>query len=115
VHPHFLPRTYVDLRAEVTGERSARIEIHDCPALREADAHSWFSSLSEGAPGLQAIATLVNPRALCAPVAPGGARFAWEVSIDPDAEPRDEPPEMKLARISRGVDFELMQRRPLRV
>lgn len=115
VHPHFLPRTYVDFRTEVTGERTARVEIHDCPALREADAHSWFASLSEDAAALQAIATLVNPRALCRPVDPGGARFAWEVSIDPAAEPRDEPPEMKLARISRGVDFELMQRRPLRV
>jgi hypothetical protein len=115
LHPHFLPRTYVDFRAEVIGERSARIEIHDCPALQEADAHSWFSSLSDAAPGLQAIATLVNPRALCRTADPGGARFAWGVSIDPAAEPRDEPSEMKLARISRGVDFELMQRRPLRV
>jgi hypothetical protein len=115
LHPHFLPRTYVDFRAEVTGERSARLELHGCPALEEADAHSWFASLSDAAPALQAIATLANPRALCRPAEPGAARFAWEVSIDPDAEPRDEPPEMKLGRISRGVDFELMQRRPLRV
>jgi len=114
VHPHFLPRTYVDLRAEATGERSARVEMHDSPALQEADAHSWFASLPDEAPALQAIATLVNPRALCRPADAGDARFAWEVSIDPSAEPRDEPPEMKLARVSRGVDFELMQRRPLR-
>jgi len=114
VHPHFLPRTYVDLRAEATGERSARVEMHDSPALQEADAHSWFASLPDEAPALQAIATLVNPRALCRPADAGDARFAWEVSIEPSAEPRDEPPEMKLARVSRGVDFELMQRRPLR-
>jgi hypothetical protein len=114
VHPHFLPRTYVDLRAEVTGERSARIEIGDCPALREADVHSWFASLSEDAPALQATAALVNPRARCRPAEPRGAGLAWNVSIDPDAEPLDEPPELKLARLSRGVDFELVQRRPLR-
>jgi hypothetical protein len=116
LHPHFLPRTYVDFRAEVKGERSARIEIHDCPALEEADTHSWFASLSEDPPpALQAIATLANPRAFLRPVDPGGARFAWEVAIDPTAEPRDEPKEMRIGRISRGVDFELMQRRPLRV
>ena len=115
LHPHFMPRTYVDFRTEVTGERSARIEIHDCPALEEADAHSWFASLSEDPPpALQAIATLANPRAFLHAVEPGGARFAWEVQIDPAAEPQDEPPEMKLGRISRGVDFELMRRRPLR-
>jgi hypothetical protein len=116
LHPHFMPRTYVDFRAEVTGERSARIEIADCPALEEADTHSWFACLAEDPPpALQAIATLVNPRAVVRAVDPGKARFAWDVSIDPTAEPRGEPDEMKIARISRGVDFELMQRRTLRV
>jgi len=116
LHPHFMPRTYVDLRAEVTGQRTARVAIHDCPALQEADAHSWLAHLAEDPPpALEAIATLVNPRARCRAIEPGAARHAWEVSIDPDAEPRDEPPEMRIGRISRGVDFELMQRRPLRV
>ncbi len=114
VHPHFMPRTYVDLRAEVTGERSARVEIHACPALEEADAHSWFASLADDAPAIQAIATMVNPRAEIRKADAGDARFAFEVTIDPAAEPRDEPAEMTVGRISRGVDFELMQRRPLR-
>ena len=115
VHPHFMPRTYVDFRAEVTPEGNGRIEIHDCPALEEATAHSWFAHLAEDPPpALQAIATMVNPNAFLRPVDAGDARFAWEVVIDPGAEALDEPPEMKLARISRGVDFELMKRRPLR-
>ncbi len=115
VHPHFLPRTYVDFRAEVTGADRARIEIHDCPALEEADAHSWFAHLSEDPPpALQAIATLVNPRAFVGAADPGDAHHAWDVWIDPEAEPLEEPREMRLGRISRGVDFELMQRRPLR-
>jgi hypothetical protein len=115
LHPHFLPRTYVDLRVDVTGTDAARIAIHDCPALAEADAHSWFGGLSaEPHPALEAIATLVDPRARCRRAEPGEARFAWEVVVDPGAEPQGEPPEMKLARLSRGVDFELMQRRPLR-
>jgi hypothetical protein len=115
LHPHFLPRTYVDLRVEVAGA-AARIEIHPCPALEEADAHSWFGGLSaEPHPALEAIATLVDPRARMHSAPADGARLAWEVLIDPDAEARDEPAEMKLGRISRGVDFELMRRRPLRV
>ena len=32
-----------------------------------------------------------------------------------DATPRDEPPELELARLSRGAEFELIQRRPLRM
>ena len=115
LHPHFLPRTYVDLRAAVTDEQRARIEIHDCQALEEADAHSRFACLDEDPPpALQAIATMANPQAFVRPAPVGDARFAWEVEIDPTAEPLGEPAEMKIGRISRGVDFELMPRRPLR-
>jgi hypothetical protein len=115
LHPHFHPRSYVDLRVERTGDAALRLELGECPALGEADQHSWFGGLSEGPPAaLEGIATVVSPRARCRPADPRGARFAWEVFIDPEAEPRDEPQEMKLARYSRGVDFELMQRRPLR-
>jgi hypothetical protein len=57
----------------------------------------------------------VNPRAFVRAVEAREARVAWDVWIDPAADPQGEPPEMKLGRISRGVDFELMQRRPLRV
>jgi hypothetical protein len=115
LHPHFMPRTYVDLRAEVIGEKAARIEIHDCPALEEADLHSWFACLGDDCPpSIQAIATMVNPRAFVRPAEKRNAHFAWEVVIDPTAEPQEEPKEMKISRISRGVEFELMQRRPLR-
>ncbi len=115
LHPHFLPPTYVSLRAEVTGARSARIALDDCPALEEADADSWFGELSEaGHPALEAIAAVTSPRARLRPAERGGARYAWEIAIDPEAEPRPEPPEMRLGRVSRGVDFELMPRRPLR-
>ena len=43
-----------------------------------------------------------------------GSGLAWDVVIDPSSEPQPEPGELKLARISRGAEFELMQRRPLR-
>ncbi len=115
LHPHFLPRTYVDLRVELLDERSARIAIGACPALQEADAHSWFGSLSsEPHPALETIASVVNPRARCHPAEAGDARLAWRIAIEPDAEPLAEPDELRLARYSHGLDFELMQRRPLR-
>jgi hypothetical protein len=115
LHPNFQPRTYVDLRLELTKDGALRIEMGDCPALEEADHHAWFGGLSNDPhPALEAIATSVNPKARCRQAEPGDARFAWEVFIDPAAEPKGEPQQMKMARYSRGVDFELMQRRPLR-
>jgi hypothetical protein len=116
IHPAFWPRSYVDFRVEVTGERSARIAIGACPALEEGDAYSWLAGLGAAPhPALDAIAGRVNPRARCRPArATSGARLAWEVVIDPAAEPRDEPQELKLARLSRGAAFRFEQRRALR-
>ena len=116
MHPHFQPRSYVDFRVEVTGARSARLEVRDCPALREDDDYSWLAGLgAEVHPALDAIAGAVDPQARCYPVEPrGGGGLAWDVVIDPVSEPQADPAELKLARISRGAEFELMRRRPLR-
>ena len=116
MHPCFHPRSYVDLRVEVTGAQTARIALGDCPAFEEGDIHSWFAGLSEDVhPALDAIAGAVNPHARCHPVAdPGDARFAWDIVIDRAAEPQFVPQELKLARISRGAAFEFEQRRTLR-
>jgi len=116
LHPHFQPRSYVDLRVELLGPRSLRIELGDCPALREGDPHTWFAGISEQPhPALEAIAGALNPRARCRPAEPRGASFAWDVVIDPGAQPQEDPVELKLGRISRGAEFELMRRRPLRM
>jgi hypothetical protein len=116
VHPCFLPRSYVDFHVTLAGPERARIEIRDCPALDEADACSWLAGLAaEPHPALDAIATRVNPRARCLPVVePAGARLAWEVVVDPTQEPAPDPPELALAKISRGAAFRFEQRRPLR-
>jgi hypothetical protein len=116
LHPCFYPRSYVDFRVEITGEQIARISIGDCPALSEADAHSWFATLGASAhPALDAIAGSVNPRARCQPVEdPVGASLAWDVVIDPNSEPQLVPDELKLARISRGATFQFERRRALR-
>ncbi|TFH25161.1 MAG: hypothetical protein E4H03_01630 [Myxococcales bacterium] len=116
LHPHFMPRTYVDFRIEITAPQSARISIRDCPAFEEGDGYSWLAGLAAAThPALDAIAGAINPYARCHPVAePEDARLAWDVIIDRDATPQQPPRELGLARISRGADFELMQRRPLR-
>ncbi|MCP3983604.1 MAG: hypothetical protein GY723_04405 [bacterium] len=116
LHPHFHPRSYLDFHVEVTGAASARLRIGDCPALQEGDPYCWFAGLGpEPHPALDAIAGVVNPRARCHPVVgPKQASMAWDVIIDPASEPRGEPPELLLARISRGADFAFEQRRMLR-
>lgn len=132
VHPCFFPRAYVDFRVDVVGPRTARIAIFDCPALEEGDAYSWFAGLAASPPGaahaaghpaahaaahpaLDAIAGAVNPRARCHPAKDSaGARFAWDVVIDPRAEPQLPPQELALAKISRGAAFQFEQRRTLR-
>lgn len=113
LHPHFYPRTYTDLRVEITGPRSLRISMGDCPALEEGVKHNWFSQLSsEPHPALESIAAHVNPRARCHRASdPGDARLAWDVIIDENNEPLEEPMEMQIARSSAGITFELERRR----
>ena len=116
LHPCFHPRDYIDFRVELTGDRSARLSLGDCPALQEADPYSWFAGLSDAAhPALDAIAGIVQPRARCHAVAPpSGRKLAWDVVINPAAEKQLEPQELKLARISRGATFRFEQRREIR-
>jgi hypothetical protein len=115
LHPHFQPRSYVDLRVALTGPRTVRVEIGDCPALREETQLSWFRQLGEEPhPALEALVQRVNPRARVRAADPGDATLAWEVEIQPRAEPADEPQELQLARLSGGMTFRFEQRRLLR-
>ena len=117
LHPNFQPRTYTDLTIVITGENTARISVGDCPALNEADSLTWFSQLSaEPHPAIEALVRQVNPRAsLHAVDDADDARFAWDVVIDPNAEPAAEPDELALARMSNGMRFQFEQRRLIRV
>jgi len=116
VHPHFLPRSYVDFRVTQRSADTARIEVGECPAFQEADACSWLAGLGAAPhPALDAIAGAVNPYARCHPVAaPPGARLAWDVVIDRSQAPQEDPPELALGRLSRGASFHLQPRRALR-
>ena len=115
LHPCFQPRQYIGFRVELPTRDRARLSLSRCDALEEGDAYSWFAGLDH-APhrALDAIATRVNPRARCIPVAAAGAELAWDVVIDPAAEPAEPPMELALAKISRGATFQFEQRRTLR-
>lgn len=116
LHPIFQPRTYVDLRVSLTDAGTARVAIGDCPALQEKEDQSYFAFFGEEPPDLLvAIAQQVDPQArLRAAATEGDERFAWEIEIDENAEPAEESPEMKLARMSTGMRFKFQPRRLLR-
>ncbi|AMN46239.1 hypothetical protein ACG33_03785 [Steroidobacter denitrificans] len=116
LHPDFQPRTYLDLRVEVIGDQRARISVNDCPALQEGDSLNWFAQMSyEPHPALNALVRMINPRASCRAVDdPGGARYAWDVMIDPAAEPLAPPAEFEAVKAGRSLAFQFEQRRLLR-
>jgi hypothetical protein len=111
LHPAFHPREYGALRVERRDD-AVVCRIDDCAALAEGDPWSWFALLDGGAhPALDAIARAVNPRAVCRPCDVPGARVAWAVTIDPNAEPAPEPPEVMITKLSKGVTFHWASRR----
>jgi hypothetical protein len=116
LHPHFQPRSYVDVRVALTDADTIRLEIHDCPALQEDTELSWFRQLGrEPHPALEAMVQHVNPRARVRTTDPGEAELAWEIVIEADADPAPEPPELAIARFTGGFTFRFEARRGLRV
>jgi hypothetical protein len=114
LHPAFHPRAYVDLHVEHGGDR-LRCWIGDCEAWSEGDDYSWLALLGpEPHRALAAIVRTVDPRARCLPCSVPGARAAWAVVIDPEAEPAPEPPEVGLTKMSTGATFHFVPRRPVR-
>lgn len=114
LHPAFHPRAYLDFHVERAGD-TVQCWIGECAALAEGDTYSWFALLRpEPHRALDAIVRTVNPRARCQPLQVAGARVAWSIAIDADAEPAPEPPEVALTKISKGANYRFVPRRPLR-
>jgi len=101
--PVLLPAQLTSTSVEITGPRSARIAIGDCPRSRRAIR-------TRGSPDCALRRTRARrdrgcgePRARCHPVEnPKDARLAWDVVIDRGGRAAEEPPELKLARLSRA-------------
>ncbi|HVN86571.1 MAG TPA: hypothetical protein VMW17_17195 [Candidatus Binatia bacterium] len=113
LHPALHPRNYVDLHVE-RDEQSVRCWIGDCVAFAEGDPYSWFALLAaspEPHRALDAVARTIDQQARCRPLRVDGARVAWSVVIDPSAEPLPEPPEVGLAKLSKGATFRFTARR----
>ena len=102
LHPVF-PRDYLRMGFELIDRTRAAFWIEDCAALEDPEPRGFLSLLDDPAcPGLNAMVQAVNPRARCRRVDPASraaAALAWEIGIDPDAEPAPEPNEARfLAR-----------------
>jgi hypothetical protein len=114
LHPAFLPG-YAALRFDLLAPDRGRFSIEDCDALDEPEAFGWAALLGSGAePALDAMVQAVNPRARCTAVSPtGNERLAWEVRVDPSAEPATEPAEAKMVASTLAARFNFERRREL--
>jgi hypothetical protein len=118
VHPTFQPATYVGRRIEVEGagaDQRLRFALLDAPIWQEGDELTWLAGLGGpiGDRALDAVAQVVDPRASFRPVdAAPDEHCAYEATVDPDAEPASEQPELTLARFSGGAAFTFHRMKP---
>lgn len=108
--PMLHPRAYVDLR--VWGEDETTIALAPCPALEEGDELTWPALLARGENGpIEAAARAIDPTATVARIdAPPGARVAWLVRGNPNAETFAEANEVRVASFSTGTNFAFEER-----
>ncbi len=115
-----LPHEYVRRGCSLAGGRG-RFWIESCEAFEEGEPDAWLGLLRDAErPGIDATVASVNPRARCTPLdpacveTPGGAVLhAWEIEVDPSAEPRPESPMANAVRASNASSFQFRARRPV--
>ncbi len=96
VDPAF-PHDYVDFGCRLVDARQAYFWINQCAAVSRGEAGGWLTLLADApSPGFEATLEAVNPRARCRPADPARigpeasrAVYAWEITIDEGAQPRD--------------------------
>ena len=108
LHPSFHPPEYVDARVEVVDDRTVRLAFGPSDVFEEGDDHTWLAGLGgAGDRAIDVLARVLDPRGSARPVATrGDERFAYELTVDEDAEPRLEEPETALARFSTAANFQ---------
>jgi hypothetical protein len=101
VNPAFVPRTYVALRVERSGD-SLLVSIDPCPALDEDDGLTWPALLVSGddSPIAAAVQCLLST----AQVERTG-EAAWRIWDDPTAVPAPNPEAVVLTEFSTGAAF----------
>ncbi len=101
-----LPGEYVRSGAELIDERRGRFWIEPCAAIAPGEPEAWTTLLAHPTqPGIDRVAATVNPRARvrridAAAIDTAPAVYAWEIEIDPDAEPMKESPIADIVRFS---------------
>lgn len=112
-----LPPEYVRTGGRVEGERRAWLWVEPCEALAEGEPLAWTALLAEEEDGgLGAAVAAVNPRARVQRIpeerapADGPVALAFEIAIDPGAEPRPESPFANAVRASNASSFRFRRR-----
>ncbi len=108
LHPSLRPAGYVDATVVVVDESTVRLAFAPSGIFDEGDHHTWLAGLGgAGDRAIDALARAVNPRFVASAVVPrDGEVHAYEITLDPAAEPRLEEPETALARFSGAASFE---------
>jgi hypothetical protein len=114
LHPMLAPASYVATTIEVANGL-VRVGFADCPAAHEGDDFTWFTGLGGGTDAaLEAVVQAFAPtaRLVSASTRPGELH-AYAFSVEPDAEPVAERPELAIAKISTGATFRFGRPRPV--
>ncbi|GAA3222262.1 hypothetical protein [Actinocorallia longicatena] len=115
VHPMLAPAGYLDVGVTATASGGLRLAIADCPLTAEPDGLTWLAPLADAPDGLASLVRPAAPYARVHPVDPAEGEWrAFEIVLDPSAEPLPEAPEVGLARFSTGATFTFERRRPVR-
>jgi hypothetical protein len=105
VHPAFVPRAYVALRLERSGDALV-VSIDPCPSLEEDDGLTWPALLVGGADeALAAAAQCLLPTAQVERTGPS----SWRIWDDPTAEPAADPEAVVLTEFSTGARFQFQR------
>jgi hypothetical protein len=106
IHPSFQPTGYVTSTVARTGDR-LRFSLAPSDVFAEGDDRHWLAGLGRADDrAMDALVRAVHPQARATLVLPAADEVvAYEIALDPDAEPRNEEPETALARFSTGAAF----------
>ncbi|MCX2977032.1 hypothetical protein EYC82_06660 [Halieaceae bacterium IMCC11814] len=96
IHPAFQPREYWRLEVIRNDAESARLRVHDCPALQETEGCGWQAVLKAGmTEGLAGLVRGVSRRARVTACGEQGS-LCWDICLDGADE--EEPLAVQIAK-----------------